>query len=335
MNATEEALGLKTTERTMNRPSQWLIPVTLLLAAVPACAQKVTYLSFGNFDQWLVREIQESSVIGGNTRYLYEIAPHDTIRGNIPYRRGRSPWRTSNVLAKVSGITKGSVTVVPERRGNGYCARLDTKLETVKVLGIINISVLASGSIFLGEMLEPIQDTKNPQAKLNQGVPFTGHPTALLMDYKFHTDGSPNRIKATGFSAQKVVPGADYADVTLMLQKRWEDADGNVYAKRVATANERIGRNTPDWINGHRIAIHYGDITGESYFQSQMGLVPEGQAAWCRNSKGVMVPIHEVGWAGADEQPTHLMLQITSSYGGAYVGTVGNSLWVDNVKLQY
>ena len=123
----------------MNKPYPWLIPVTLLLAAVPVRAQKTALLSFGNFDQWVVREIEESSVIGGKTRYLYEIAPHDTIRGNIPYRRSsRSPWRTSNVLAKVSGITKGSVTVVPERRGNGYCARLDTKMETVKVLGVIN-----------------------------------------------------------------------------------------------------------------------------------------------------------------------------------------------------
>lgn len=320
----------------MNKPYLWLIPVMLLLAAVPVRAQKTTLIAFGNFDQWVVREIEESSVIGGKTRYLYEIAPRDTLRGNIPYRRNsRSPWRTSNVLAKVSGITKGSVTVVPERRGNGYCARLDTKLETVKVLGIINVTVLASGSIFLGEMLEPIQDTKNPQAKLNQGVPFTGRPTALVMDYKYHTDGSPNRIKATGFSSQKVVPGRDYADVTLMLQKRWEDADGNVYAKRVGTANERIGQNTADWINGYAIPIYYGDITGKSCFQPQMGLVPDEQANWCRNSKGVMVPIHEVGWAEADEQPTHLMLQITSSYGGAYVGTVGNSLWVDNVKLQY
>ena len=314
---------------------------TLLILASPgiiptASSQKTVGLAYGNFDRWTVREIKESGVIGGNVRYLYEIAPGDTIKGDIPYRRSsQSPWRTSNVLAKVSGITKCSVTVFPEKRGNGYCARLDTRMETVKVLGLINISVLASGSVFLGEMLEPIKDTKNPLAKLNQGVPFTGRPTALILDYKFHTDGSPNRIKATGFSSQKTIPDPDFADVTLMLQKRWEDADGNLYAKRVATANERFGRNTPDWINNHSIPIHYGDITSDPAYRPHMGLIPEEDPYWGRNSKGQMVPIHETGWASADEQPTHLILQITSSYGGAYIGTVGNSLWVDNVKFQY
>lgn len=305
-------------------------------AVVPASGQKTVNLAFGNFDQWAVREIKESGVIGGNVRYLYEIAPNDTIKGDIPYRRNpKSPWGTSNVLAKVSGITKCSATVFPEQRGSGRCARLDTKLETVKVLGIINISVLASGSVFLGDVVEPIKDTKNPMAKLNHGVPFTDKPKALVFDYKYRTDGSKSRIKATGFSSQKTVPGQDYADVILLLQKRWEDADGNVYAKRVGTANERIGTNTADWVNGHTIPVHYGDITDDQAFTPQMGLVPDDRAYYCRNSKGKMVPIRETGWASEDEQPTHMILQMSSSYDGAYVGTVGNSLWVDNVKLQY
>lgn len=313
-----------------------LIATGMGAATVPASGQKTVNLAFGNFDQWAVREIKESGVIGGNVRYLYEVAPNDTIKGDAPYRRNpKSPWGTSNVLAKVSGITKCSATVFPEQRGEGRCARLDTKLETVKVLGIINITVLASGSVFLGDVIEPIKDTKNPMAKLNQGVPFTGKPNAVMLDYKFRTDGSKNRIKATGFSSQKTVPGQDYADVTLLLQKRWEDADGNVYAKRVGTANERFGTNTPNWVNGHAIPVRYGDITKDAAFQPQMGLVPEERAYWCRNSKGKMVPIRETGWAAADEQPTHMILQMSSSYDGAYVGTVGNSLWVDNVKLQY
>lgn len=313
-----------------------LIASGLVASALPAAGQKTVNLAFGNFDQWTVREIKESGVIGGNVRYLYEIAPNDTIKGDIPYRRNpRSPWATSNVLAKVSGITKCSATVFPEQRGSGRCARLDTKLETVKVLGIINISVLASGSIFLGDVVEPIKDTKNPMAKLNHGVPFTDKPKAVVMDYKFRTDGSQNRIKATGFSAQKTIPGQDYADVILLLQKRWEDADGNVYAKRVGTANERFGKNTPDWVNGYSIPILYGDITRNAAFKPQMGLVPDDRSYYCRNSKGHMVPVHEVGWASDDEQPTHMILQMSSSYDGAYVGTVGNSLWVDNVKLAY
>ena len=66
-----------------------------------------------------------------------------------------------------------------------------------------------------------------------------------------------------------------------------------------------------------------------------MGLMSGDRAYWCRNSKGRMVPIQETGWAAPDEKPTHMILQISSSYGGAYVGTPGNSLWVDNIKLAY
>lgn len=314
-----------------------LAVISLGILAGPAGGQQKTVnIALGNFDQWTVREITESAVIGGDTRSLYEIAPNDTIKGDIPYRRNpRSPWATSNVMAKVSGITKCSVTVFPEARGTGRCARLDTRLENCKVLGIVNITVLASGSIFLGDVVEPIKDTKNPQSKLNMGVPFTERPKALLIDYKFKTDGKQTRTKATGFSAMRTVPGPDYADVILLLQKRWEDAAGNVFAKRVGTANERFGKNTPNWVNGYSIPVRYGNITNDPAFTPQMGLIPEEQSKYCRNSKGQMVPIREVGWADADEQPTHMILQMSSSYDGAYVGSIGNSLWVDNVKLAY
>lgn len=53
------------------------------------------------------------------------------------------------------------------------------------------------------------------------------------------------------------------------------------------------------------------------------------------NSKGESVPIHEVAWGEADDVPTHMILQFTSSHGGAYIGSPGNSLYIDNVKLIY
>ena len=35
------------------------------------------------------------------------------------------------------------------------------------------------------------------------------------------------------------------------------------------------------------------------------------------NSQGKSVPIQEVGWAAEGELPTHIVLQFTSSHGGA------------------
>ena len=134
---------------------------------------------YGDMNQWMVRVVDESLVIGGNTKYLYEITPGDTLKNNTPYKNSISPWATSTVMAKVSGVVKASVTVFPEKRDSGYCARLETRMERVKVLGLINISVLATGTIFFGEVMEPVRDTKNPQSKLNNNIPFTKRPKAL------------------------------------------------------------------------------------------------------------------------------------------------------------
>ena len=56
---------------------------------------------------------------------------------------------------------------------------------------------------------------------------------------------------------------------------------------------------------------------------------------YARNSKGQSVIIRETGWANANETPTHITLHFSSSHGGAYVGTPGNTFWIDNVGLVY
>ena len=53
------------------------------------------------------------------------------------------------------------------------------------------------------------------------------------------------------------------------------------------------------------------------------------------NSKGKIVKVKEVGWGSPDDTPTHLCLQFASSFGTAFVGAVGTTFWIDNVKLVY
>ena len=68
---------------------------------------KVEMFPFGDMDQWVDRQIKESGIIGGNTKNVYEIAPTAVIQGDQVYKNmGGSPWGTSNVMAKVAGITK-------------------------------------------------------------------------------------------------------------------------------------------------------------------------------------------------------------------------------------
>ena len=54
-----------------------------------------------------------------------------------------------------------------------------------------------------------------------------------------------------------------------------------------------------------------------------------------RNSQGKMVPIQEIGWAAPQEEVTHIVLRISSSNGGAYIGSIDSKFWVDNVGLIY
>lgn len=282
-------------------------------------AGSMQFIPKGNFESWSAQTIKESGIIGGNTVTLMHIG---------------GPWGSSNVWAKVSGVTKTNISVYRDNHpGHGHCAKLYTHIVEAKVLGIINIKVLAAGSIFLGNTIQPITDTKNPMAKLNAGIRFTKRPRAIVFDYKTHIVKG-NRIRQNGITKGSAVAGQDMADCILYLQKRWEDAKGNIYAKRVGTMVHRFSSST-NWRNNQSFTIHYGDIRKQGFYNSAWALTSGAVTKYARNSKGRMVPVKEVGWAAANETPTHLVLQFDSSHGGAYVGTVGNTLWVDNVRLAY
>ena len=292
--------------------------------------------SYGTFDRWCVREIKESGIIGGHTKYLYEFfgSPSDTLRtGKEPYVAPAGyPWRTNNVLAIVAGVIKTNNTVYPEVRGNGYCARIETHIEEVKALGIVNMDVTCQGVMLVGELHEPIRDTKSPLAKVDYGFPFTGKPKAVRLDYK--ADVGHEVIRGTGFSKLKAMGEPDWAELTVVLQKRWEDEEGNVHALRVGTGIERIMEDVPEWKNGYDIKIHYGDITSESFYEDYMGLKTDPDLAYyTKNSKGKTVVIQEEGWAEPGTEPNHMMIHFISSCGKAFYGGIGNTLWIDNVEI--
>ncbi len=300
-------------------------------------AQKFELIKYGDFENWVTREIPESRVIGGKTKTLYEIAPNAIVKGDKAYaNQGGSPWATSNIMAKVVGITKGSNAVFPdERETGGRCCKMTTLMEECKALGLINIDVVVAGSIFLGRFFEPVKSTSEPYAKMEMGIPFTRRPKALRFDYKALIPNGGGRVYSSGFGKKKTLPGTDNAEVYIMLQRRWEDEDGNLYAKRVGTGREHFDRSTDGWINGHELPVLYGDITALPEYENWMGLIPEDKSYYARNSKGKMVPVREVGWDSPDAAPTHLMVMASSGSGTAYIGTLGLTLWLDNVGLVY
>ena len=226
----------------------FLFAYMLLMSINGYGQERFVPFKYGDFNSWVTRHVKESGIIGGDTKTLYEVGPTQSISGNEPYtNKGGSPWGTSNVMAKVSGITKTNVSVFREKRDAGYCAKLVTHIEKVKVLGLININVLAAGSLYLGDMKEPITGTKEGPQALNWGIPFTGRPKALRYDYKVAVASSPDRIRLTGFSGKSTIKGKDLAVTVLLLQKRHEDAKGNITAKRVGTLVITYDKSTQEW----------------------------------------------------------------------------------------
>ena len=307
-----------------------------VLSTAVVSAQSVEHIKYGDFSNWVTRQIHESAVIGGHDKTIYEIGPTQTINGNKPYSNlGGSPWATSNVYAKVSGVVKTSNALYPaERSANNKCAKLCTQIENVKVLGLINMNVMVAGSMFLGEMIEPITSTKNPYSKMEMGVPFAKRPKSLVFDYKVDMPNVNYRIKSTGFSSKKQLPGHDNAVVFIFLQRRWEDAQGNIHAKRVATGGQHFSQGT-SWVNGYRLPLVYGDISAKGTVPAYLKLRSGEDRYYARNSKGKMVPVTEEGWDDTSAVPTHVVVMFSAGSGEPYVGTEGLTLYVDNVGFGY
>ena len=309
--------------------------IIILLTVLPVQALRLEPIPYGDFSQWKEREITESKMLGGKTKSVFEVAPNGKVSGNIAYKNeGGSPWATSNVYAKVAGIVKASNTVTPATHNGNRCAKLEAKMEEVKVLGIVNMDVMVAGTVFLGQVYEPITSPNGPFSKMEMGIPYTKRPSALVFDYKVDMPQDNTRVKSTGTSSKKTLQGRDNAEVYVLLQKRWEDEKGNIHAQRVGTGRERYSKSIP-WTTQHELPIHYGDITGQSFYKPWMGLLNGKKAYYAKNSKGKLVPVEEESWAPADATPTHVLVMLSSSCGEPFVGTEGLTLYVDNVAFGF
>ncbi len=319
----------------MRKLNLLILSLLFLISGTQASALTLEKIKYGDFSNWVTRHISESSAIGGKKKTIYAIGPTTTINGNKAYSNmGGSPWATSNVYAKVMGISKATNSVEPAVVNGNKMAKLTTKIEEVKVLKMIDMEVMVTGTLFLGKVREPISSTSSPYSKMEMGMPYTKRPKALVYDLKVDMPNVNTRIKASGTGAKKTLQGRDQAEVYVILQKRWEDAKGNIHALRVGTGRERFNKSIP-LTKGHQLTIHYGDITGQSFYKSYMGLLNGKKAYYAYNSKGKLVPVQEEGWAPANATPTHVLVMASTTCGEAFVGTVGITMYVDNFAFGF
>ena len=300
---------------------------------VPLYIDNHGQLNYSSLDFWYSRELKESSLLSGKTIELYEIgkvSPQSDI-SDLKLRDPNSPWGTTNIYAKMI-LDVGNTRVIPEKRGDGYCARLETKIRKDNIAGF-KVEVLLAGTLFLGEIAEPVKGMKDPEKNANQGIPFTGMPKAVKFDYKYHVGKS--RIVAT--TNVKPTDGEDKADFSIVLQKRWEDKDGQVFATRIGGNRQFFTGAVNQWVIGATFPVYYGDATRlPQYDPKTMGLIPSVGAVYVKNSKGILVPLVETGWGKPGDKPTHMIMYFTSSYEGMkYTGSPESVFWVDNIELIY
>ena len=312
------------------------VQVTLLalLLTLTAFGQRYEKVPFGDFEQWTVRYVTESQIIGGEEKIVYMLGPTDTIWGNVVYDYNKTIWSSSNVYAKVVGVTKTSTNVTPDRGPTGTCAKLVSQMAACKVAGLINIKVLAAGSVFWGVTQEPVSSINNPYAVMSWGIPFTKRPKAMVFNYKAVVPNTGKLVKSTTFRASEF-EGYDPMEAVFILQNRWEDADGNIHAKRVGTAICRIEKTSDGWVMDRRVPVIYGDARIDKDYKPYMDLVSGAKNLYALNGKGKKKLILEEEWADADSPVTHAIMWFSSGSCGAFIGALDNVLWVDEIRLEY
>lgn len=302
----------------------------------------VELLPLGDFEQWATQDVKESAILGGNVKRLYYISPLDTIPGMDFTEDVSSIWGTSNTYAKIMGVIKTTMSVEPDKGPTGMCAKLKTGFISIKAAGMFTINAIAQGSLYLGRSVRPVAGTKEPYSYMDWGMPFTGRPAALIMDYKAELNKTGMITKASS-SKVSVSKGVDPEEIIFILQKRWEDSKGNIHALRVGTAGAHITQDTDGWITDARFDVVYGDARNSALsagsptgnLEPYLDLGTGVHKFHAMNSKGKIVPVTEEGWADADEQPTHAIIMITTGSLGFCMGALDNTLWIDNVRLAY
>ena len=235
-------------------------------------------VNYSSMDFWYARNLIESKLLSGDTIHLFEVGIVDTVSGSfdLKLKDPSSPWGTSNVFTKMM-FDIGNTRVFPEKRGNGYCCRLETKMRNDNLIGF-KVDVLLSGTLFLGELIEPVRGIKDPIKNVSQGISFNLKPKAVKFDYKYHV--GKTRIKAANNISE--AEGEDKAEFCVILQKRWEDKDGNVFATRIGGAREFYSDSQNEWVNGATYPVFYGDASKlEQYDPKYHGTDPIGRKSLC------------------------------------------------------
>ncbi len=290
-------------------------------------------IPYGDFETWSVHYIQESRLMGGQLSPIYIPAPTDTLISNKAYQYAdpKDMWTTSNGYVEILKICKTSLSVMPDVQDDAYhgtACKMVVKQQDVVVLGL-DVHFIMAGTLYAGRTHEPFIPFGDNDLNIEFGFPIEGCPQAVVFDYKAEVSPDSTLTQCKALGKAKLIKGFDCPKVYCLLQRRWEDDKGNIYAERVGTAQMYVTEST-DWVDGFVLRIKYGEVTNPTRHERLQSWMHQ------MNSKGRNVPVKEVGWAAEGTQPTHICLSFAAScldQGGT--GHLGNAFWVDNIGLLY
>jgi len=126
-------------------------------------------LNYSSLDNWYARKVKESFLLSGKTIDLFGVGKVDAGSDfyNIRLKDPKSPWGTTNIYSKMV-LDVGNNRVYPEKRGTGYCCRLETGIRKDNIAGL-KVEVLIAGTLFVGDLIEPVRGFKRSAEKCKPG----------------------------------------------------------------------------------------------------------------------------------------------------------------------
>lgn len=220
-----------------------------------------------------------------------------------PWADGASSfWDTGNRGATTVG-NSNSVPTEDTSIGSGKAAYLESKWIVIK---------FAAGNIFTGAYLK----TDGTNGVLGFGRPFTAFPNRLTFDYKYKSV----EINKSGDDSMKYLIGRpDSCNIYVAL---WHVEDGQ-YEEFQGEKYPLVLRTKPG-------------VEQNLFSANDSRVIAYGQFTQGRTVDSWTSETIDIKYKRTDVAPTHILVVASSSkYGDYFVGGVGSTLVLDNMKLVY
>ena len=173
----------------------------------------------------------------------------------------------------------GNTRVYPEKRGDGSCCRLETAIRKDNIAGL-KVEVLIAGTLFVGELNEPVRGLKDPLKNVNQGIAFSKKPKAVKFDYKYSVGNQ--RVKSC-FIVSIRRKGLIRQSFVSFFRNDGKIRMGTCLPPVLVAPVGFFTGTVSQWVNGAKFPVSYGDCTRlPEYDEKNNGLNSRNRRSLCQ-----------------------------------------------------